>query len=697
MPGRPEVLQFKGLTDRSNEFPGLQHLDRPAERGRLLHFFANHELLATELMALVLLRFPEAPPAFRRGVLLTLKDEQNHTRLYLERMRHCGVEFGELPVSGYFWRAVSPMADPIDYVAGLSLTFEQANLDFCRQFAAGFTVVGDGDTARLLDRIYHDEIAHVAYGLKWFRRWKDARFTDWEAYCRQLKFPLSPQRAKGVSLNVQGRQAAGLDDTFIAELNVYSQSKGRTPGVYWFNPFSEARLGRGPGFTPVGHQSQLARDLANLPQYLCRQDDVVLVPTRPSVGFLSRLKDVGFHLPEFIEIESPQRDRRMSELAERRLGHLRPWAWGVDAVELLGPLFRSVTGQHQTPEQCFSPDIAALFSKVWSAEQLRDILSKQGPTRADTGRDWSQETWLCGPAEIGVAAHDVEQVLAVVAGIRGRGHHRVVIKESFGLAGHHAIRLWEPQILDHQLKWIRAATANGHPVVVEPWLDRVLDFSVQFEMTGHQLQLRGFTGLINDARGQFLANWAGPDFARRPPGPVARLLSEPDDIGRRVMALYEAIRGHLEPQLRQRGFQGPLGIDALIYRTPEGRHRLKPIVEINPRHTMGRLTLELMKRVCPGSFGAFQILALRTLQGLGWRDFPGFAEELETRHGPQTEGEPTARIRQGSLCLNDPSQAAACLAVWHVARRWEELAWVGIGLPGTPKVGRGLAISRSCG
>src|SRR6185503_20261557 len=68
----------------------------------------------------------------------------------------------------------------------------------------------------------------VASGLKWFRRWKNPNESDWAAFCRQLKFPLSPQRAKGVTLNVEGRRDAGLDPAFIAELNVYSQSRGRT-------------------------------------------------------------------------------------------------------------------------------------------------------------------------------------------------------------------------------------------------------------------------------------------------------------------------------------------------------------------------------------------------------------------------------------------------------------------------------------
>src|SRR5438046_841550 len=91
VPGRPAELQFKTQGTGRSEFPGRAQLEKASERGKLLHFFANHELLAVELMALVLLRFPEAPTAFRRGVFQTLKDEQEHTRLYLQRMKECGI------------------------------------------------------------------------------------------------------------------------------------------------------------------------------------------------------------------------------------------------------------------------------------------------------------------------------------------------------------------------------------------------------------------------------------------------------------------------------------------------------------------------------------------------------------------------------------------------------------------------------
>ena len=68
MPGRPQELQFKGSVSRGH-FPGAHRVEDERDRGRLLHFFANHELLATELMALVLLRFPAAPAAGARMIV----------------------------------------------------------------------------------------------------------------------------------------------------------------------------------------------------------------------------------------------------------------------------------------------------------------------------------------------------------------------------------------------------------------------------------------------------------------------------------------------------------------------------------------------------------------------------------------------------------------------------------------------------
>lgn len=680
-PGRPQELSFKPAGSGKSEFPGLRQLGDERERGRLLHFFANHELLATELMALVLLRFPDAPAAFRHDVLQTLRDEQEHTRLYLARMKECGIAFGELPVSGYFWRAVSTMQNPMDCVAGLSLTFEQANLDFAQHFARGFAAVGDEATAKLLDRIYRDEIAHVAYGLKWFHRWKQPGQSDWEAFCQQLKFPLSPQRAKGVALNVEGRRAAGLDAQFIAELDVYSQSKGRTPSVFVFNPFAEGRIAQGRSFTPVKHQAQLARDLANLPQFLCRQDDIVLVERRPAVEFLSGIKQAGFPLPEFVEWSAGLRpgvaldaQRAGSEsgalrsLAQRKLGRLRPWAWGPDSVELLAPLFGSLTGESRTTGSSFNDRIARLYSKAWSAGFLRTFLHQ-----FDADRSAVPAAYLCTPDEVGVAVATLDAALAAIAAIRQRGHHRIVVKQAFGLAGHNAIRLWEPELLELQRRWMENAFQNRRQLVVEPWLERVVDFSVQLEMDASALKLIGYTGLLTDTKGQFRANTAAPNCSRSLPASVLACFRDTAGSPALLHELYADLFTRLGAELKAAGYCGPLGIDAFVYRAADGSCRLKPMVEINPRYTMGRLTLELMKHTAPGTHGLFRLASKVNLRAEGLVDFPAYATQLRERLPLRLEGEPVPKIREGALCLNDPARAEVVLAVFQVNRTPEIL------------------------
>ena len=92
------------------------------------------------------------------------------------------------------------------------------------------------------------------------------------------------------------------------------------------------------------------------------------------------------------------------------------------------------------------------------------------------------------------------------------------------------------------------------------------------------------------------------------------------------------------------------------------------MVEINPRYTMGRLTVELMKHACPGSCGLFRLISRTQASAEGFGDLSGYARSLGERLPLRLEGEPIPRIRQGALCLNDPAQARVCLATFEVGR-----------------------------
>jgi len=136
----------------------------------------------------------------------------------------------------------------------------------------------------------------------------------------------------------------------------------------------------------------------------------------------------------------------------------------------------------------------------------------------------------------------------------------------------------------------------------------------------------------------------------------------------RLHTFYERVISLLSGELERAGHRGPVGIDAFVYRTAEGGRRLKPIVEINPRYTMGRLTLELMKQVCPGSRGSFRIVSRAMARAEGFGEWTGYARALTEGCPLRLEGAPVARIREGTLCLNDPMAAQGYLAVFQVGR-----------------------------
>ena len=91
-------------------------------------------------------------------------------------------------------------------------------------------------------------------------------------------------------------------------------------------------------------------------------------------------------------------------------------------------------------------------------------------------------------------------------------------------------------------------------------------------------------------------------------------------------------------------------------------------MEINPRYTMGRLTVELMKQTSPGSSGTFRLVSRAMAQAEGSADFPAYAAALRARAPLRLDAEPARRIHEGALCLNDPAQAQVCLAVFQANR-----------------------------
>ena len=452
LPGRPDCLKLEKDAKASRvPLPARPALVDDKSRGTLLHFFANHELLAAELMALALLKFPDAPVEFRKGLFETLKEEQKHTLWYLGRMNECGVELGEFPVSRFFWDTVSTMETPFDYVARLSLTFEQANLDYSRHFGEIMAEAGDRRTARILGKIYRDEIRHVGYGLKWFRTWKSPSQSDWEAYQKSLALPLSPSRAKGngTHFNEEGRFECGLDEDFIRSLGVYEKSKGRTPNVFFFNPDAEDEIAAAEGkgsYQPNKKVQSLVNDLEILLIFLARQDDVVLLRNLPSLSHLRSLRELGFTLPQFEALSADRSLPDDSDFPTRKLNALRPWSAAPSVSALLHDLCSNAN--NEVP--LWKKDWSALFSKTEQAGAFSEF--------------WGTSLTSGDPEEIAAFA---------------TRHGKIVVKRPISAAGRGVKVFDDPELTKKQAL---LCLQNDPDLLAEPYHDRVFDFSVQYQI-----------------------------------------------------------------------------------------------------------------------------------------------------------------------------------------------------------------------
>jgi uncharacterized ferritin-like protein (DUF455 family) len=215
-PTRPVGMGFHKRT-REQKLPPFQTHGHVENRAICLHRFAGHELLAVEIMAHALTAFPEAPPAFRKGVAHTLKEEQGHVRLYMKRMEELGIRFGDLPLFRHFWNQVPYLTSPIRYISVMSLTFEMANLDFAPLYGRSFAHFGDEASAALMAQILKDEINHVSFGWRWLNRLKE-RADPWDAWTASLSPKLEPKRAKGFVLFEDHRVEAGIPAEWIERL-----------------------------------------------------------------------------------------------------------------------------------------------------------------------------------------------------------------------------------------------------------------------------------------------------------------------------------------------------------------------------------------------------------------------------------------------------------------------------------------------
>jgi hypothetical protein len=353
------------------------------------------------------------------------------------------------------------------------------------------------------------------------------------------------------------------------------------PDIYFFNPTCELAIANAsPHYTAPARLRKLEEDLAYLPVWLGREEDEVLVNGILDSQYMDRMRALGFKLATPVGLAAAFANPKW--LGQPK-GRLIPWGWSPAVSQLfqpVWPMFANSFGEYKVAG--WQPFHKQLYSRLTGIAMLKSILTISG------------YPWFPDLSAIPVACDSLAAIFGEV-----EKYDKSVVKTPWSSSGRGLLlfpnidsRMKNEEVLSGMLK------QQGF-VTVEPWHQKLMDLSYQFQSEGGKIHYRGRTIFETDQKGRYQRN-----FLRDSPASTAEInnfLAERNDevisLLSKALAESDYVKFH----------EGWIGVDALIYQSAEGSLRFHPLVEINGRLTMGAIALKIRSYLADESTGFMQI------------------------------------------------------------------------------------------
>lgn len=166
VPGRPDAPILVAPTQMPKRKKGGSLKMRIA----ILHALAHIEFVAIDLALDAAGRFGHSfPREFTDDWMAVAADEAMHFALLDRRLKQLGSHYGALPAHDGLWGAAyETRHDAAARLAVVPMVLEARGLDVTPAMVERFKANDDFISAKILTRIYNDEIRHVGAGTRWY-------------------------------------------------------------------------------------------------------------------------------------------------------------------------------------------------------------------------------------------------------------------------------------------------------------------------------------------------------------------------------------------------------------------------------------------------------------------------------------------------------------------------------------------------
>ncbi len=359
----------------------------------------------------------------------------------------------------------------------------------------------------------------------------------------------------------------------------------------------------------------MERDLAVLPLYFAKPTDYILVEDKPDDAFYQRLGLLGIQLPVFIS----KQEISLPSPVIKPLNRLLPWGWSPAEHKLLAPLKPFCSDKfQQSPVFQWKAEHKALASRRFALRMLKEIIRT------------ADEKIFIAPTltgEICSSKQEIEKLLA--------RWEKIMVKIPWSSSGRGLQTITKTPVHPKVWEKILGSISSQGFVIVEPLLNKVLDFAFQFEIKNGIVNYLGESRFTTDKKGQYTGNQLN-GFSTVVSGEIIDFIMSAKKI------LVPLLVKTLKTSEIATSYEGKFGIDTLVFLDEYNMLKINPCLEINMRHNMGLLSLFLERLLLPGTKGVFRT----------WYDtqkrFTDFTNEMEKRYPLMIKGQ---KIKKGYFPL----------------------------------------------